>query len=181
LILALGATPQHEAAFHRGDLGEKAVAARLEELTAGSNTILLHNRRMPKGRGDIDHIAVAPCGVYVIDTKNRKGRVEIRKPWFGPPKLFINRRDRTSLIDGLERQIAAVRAVLEADRRRDIRIRGALCFREADSPRLRTQEMREHLMLYVKPLAKRLSAEGQLDAAEIERIARQLAVALPAA
>lgn len=181
LILALGGTPQHEAAFHRGDLGEKAVAARLEDLTAGTNTILLHNRRMPRGRGDIDHIAIGPSGVYVIDTKRRKGKVEIRKPWFGAPKLFINRRDCTSLIDGLERQIAAVRTVLEANGRSDVRIRGALCFREADLPWLRTQEMRGHLLLYVKPLAKRLSTQGPLDAAEIEQTARQLAAALPPA
>jgi hypothetical protein len=181
LILSIGGTPQNESALHRGDVGEKAAAARLKQLTASTNTILLHNRRMPRGGGDIDHIAIAPSGVYVIDTKNRKGRVEIRKPWFGTPKLFINRRDRTSLIDGLERQIAAVRAVLEAAGRSDAGIQGALCFREADLPWLRTQKMSGHLLLYVKPLAKRLSAQGPLDAGEIERIARQLAAALPPA
>ena len=78
----------------------------------------LHNRRMPANRGDIDHIAVAPSGVYVIDTKDWKGKVEIQSPWFGAPKLLINGRDRTKLIDGLERQVAAVRSVLDRRGRR---------------------------------------------------------------
>jgi hypothetical protein len=180
-ILALGDAPQHEYAFHRGDLGEKAVAASLEARTEGGLTIALHNRRMPNGRGDIDHIAIAPTGVYVIDTKDWKGKVEIVRPWFGAPKLLINRRDCSNLLDGLERQIAAIRAVLDRERAAAIPTRGALCFTQADLPWLRTQELRGHLLLYRKALAKRLNAEGPLDAVEIERVARELATALPAA
>ncbi len=181
LILALRDAPQHESAFHSGDLGEKAVAASLEARTNGGPTITLHNRRMPEGRGDIDHIAIAQTGVYVIDTKDWKGKVEIVRPWFGAPRLLINRRDCTKLLDGLERQIAAVRAVL--DREGDVAIptQGALCFTRADLPWLGTQELRGHLLLYRKALAKRLNAEGPLDAVEIERVARELAAALSAA
>ena len=68
---------------------------------------------MPGGRGDIDHVAVAPTGVWVIDTKDWKGKVEIKDPLFGHPRLLIRGRECTSLIDGLERQIAAVRAALD--------------------------------------------------------------------
>ena len=181
LILALGGAPQHESAFHRGDLGEKAVAASLETRTEGGPTITLHNRRMPNGWGDIDHIAIAPTGVYVIDTKDWKGKVEVVRPWFGAAKLLINRRDCTELLDGLERQMAAVGAVLDREGRGAIPTQGALCFTRADLPWLRTQELRGHLLLYPRALAKRLNAEGPLTAVEIETVARQLAAALPAA
>ena len=181
VILALGDAPQHEIALHRGDLGEKAVAASIETRTRESPTITLHNRRMPNRRGDIDHIAIAPTGVYVIDTKGWNGKVEIVRPWFGTPKLLINRRDRTKLLDGLEWQVGAVRAALDHEPHGEIPIQGALCFTRADLPWLRTQELRGHLLLYRKALAKRLRAEGPLDAVAIERIARVLAAALPAA
>jgi hypothetical protein len=181
LILALGDAPQHESAFHRGDLGEKAVAASLEARTEGGPAIALHNRRMPNGRGDIDHIAIAPTGIYVIDTKDWEGKIEIVRPWFGAPRLLINRRDYTKLLAGLERQIAAVRAVLDREGDGAIPTQGALCFTRADLPWLRTQELRGHLLLYRKALAKRLNAEGPLEAVEIERVARELAAALPAA
>jgi hypothetical protein len=76
-----------------------------------SPVITLHNRRMPVARGDIDHIAIAPTGVYVIDTKDWGGKVQIQTPWFDAP----NGRDCTKLLDGLDRQITAVRSTLDRD------------------------------------------------------------------
>jgi hypothetical protein len=52
---------------------------------------------------NIDHIAVAPSGVYVIDCKRYKGKMEVAEPLFGEAKLKINGRDRTKLIDGLQK------------------------------------------------------------------------------
>jgi hypothetical protein len=115
LLLALRSAPQHEPAFHQGALAERAVADSLAMRTDPVRVITLHNRRMPSGRGDIDHLAIAPTGVWVIDTKDWKGKVEIRSPWLGESRLLIRGRDCTKLVDGLERQIAAVRAALDAD------------------------------------------------------------------
>lgn len=136
---------------------------------------------MPGGRGDIDHIAVAPSGVWVIDTKDWAGKVEIATPWFKPPRLMIRGRDRTTLIDGLERQIAAVRAALDRGDLGDVPVTGALCFTKADLPWLRTQTFRGHLLLYRKALVKRLNAGGPINPAAIEQIARHLAAAFPPA
>jgi hypothetical protein len=36
--------------------------------------VLLHDRRIPGTRANIDHLAVTPTGVYVIDTKKYQGR-----------------------------------------------------------------------------------------------------------
>jgi hypothetical protein len=179
LLLALQDAPQHESAFHQGALAERAVADSLAIRTDSERVITLHNRRMPSGRGDIDHLAIAPTGVWVIDTKDWKGKVEISSPWFGKPRLLIRGRDCTKLIDGLERQIAAVRAAL--DGYQEITVRGALCFTKADLPFLRTQTFRGQLLLYRRALAKRLNADGPLSAASVEQLARHLSTLLPPA
>jgi hypothetical protein len=181
LLLAMGGTPQHESAFHQGAAAERAVADSLATRMAGSAVITLHNRRMPGGRGDVDHIAIAPTGVYVIDTKDWKGKVEIQTPWFGAAKLRIRGRDCTKLIDGLERQITAVRDTLDLGGHHEIPIRGALCFTQADLPFMRTQEFGGHLLLYRKALAKQLNADGPLDPQVLGKLARHLALALPPA
>ena len=81
----------------------------LDERTAHGPGIVLHDRRMPRGRGNVDHIAIAPTGVYVIDAKAWQGKVAAPTPLFGRQKLLIDGRDCTALIDGLDRQVAVVR------------------------------------------------------------------------
>ena len=181
LLLALTNAPQHEAAFLRGLKGERAVAESLEKRTSGTPVITLHNRRMPQGRGDIDHLAVAPAGVFVIDAKAIRGAVRVDQPWFGQPKLLVNGRDKTKLIDGLDRQVNAVRAALDAAGCSELPVHGVMCFTEADLPLIGTQRIRGHLLIYRKALAKRLNAPGPLVAETIEPTARVLAKALPAA
>jgi Nuclease-related domain len=181
LLLALRSPPQHESAFHRGAAAERAVADSMAMRTDPERVITLHNRRTPSGRGDIDHLAVAPTGVWVIDTKDWKGKVEISSPWFKESRLLIRGRDCTKLIDGLERQIAAVRAALDDSVYDQVTIQGALCFTKADLPFLRTQTFRGHLLLYRRALAKRLNADGPLSSASIEQLARRLATLLPPA
>lgn len=181
LLLALGSAPQHESAFEQGALAERAIADSLATRTNSDRVITLHNRRMPGGRGDIDHVAIAPTGVWVIDTKDWNGKVEIKSPLFGTPRLLIGGRECNKLINGLERQIAAVRAALDRGGDHQIPLHGALCFTKADLPFFRTQTFRGHLLLYRKALAKRLNADGPLSPATIEQVARDLATVLPPA
>lgn len=181
LLLALEDAPQRETAFKQGRQGEEAVAASLEQRTADGPAILLYNRRMPGGRGDIDLLAVAPAGVFVIDAKALKGSVRINRPMFGKPQLMINGRDRTKLLDGLDRQVNAVRAALDTSGHTEIGARAVLCFTQADLPLFGTLEVRGHQLLYPKALAKRLNATGPLNPAAIDRVIAVLAAAFPRA
>jgi hypothetical protein len=180
LLLALGDEPQHEVAFSRGARGEEAVAESLERRTADSPTVLLHDRRMPVGHGNIDHIAIAPAGVFVIDAKDWHGHVQVATPLFGKSKLMIAGRDRTKLIDGLDRQVAVVRDVLT---RSEMQwpVQGVLCFTQADLPLLGTTKMRSHLLLHRRALAKRINARGPLTSEQVDATARTLAATLPPA
>jgi hypothetical protein len=79
--------------------------------------VLLHDRRIPsRGQANIDHIAIGPGHITVIDTKSARGRVRVQqRGGILSPRhelLLINGRDRNHLIHGLERQIQAVRATI---------------------------------------------------------------------
>jgi hypothetical protein len=173
--------PQHETSFHRGALGEQAVGASLGRRTADGPAIILHDRRMPAGHGNIDHLAVAPAGVFVIDAKDHHGKIRVATPLFGRPRLMIAGRDRTKLVDGLDRQVAAVRAALADNSHGGVPVQGVFCFTQGDLPLLGTPRIRGHLLLYRKALAKRLNAGGPLAAPGIEPLARLLAAAFPKA
>lgn len=83
LLLLLRDAPQHETAWQRGAAGERAVAESLEQRVSDGSVVLLHDRRIPRSRANIDHLAVAPSGVYVIDAKNYTGKFRVERPWFG--------------------------------------------------------------------------------------------------
>jgi hypothetical protein len=148
---------------------------------------MLHDRRMPHSRANIDHIALAPSGVYVIDTKRYKGKIRVHRPLFGAPKLKIGGRDQTRLLDGLAKQVAAVRAAL-ADAAIDIPVRGCLCFvspegflAESGLPLLWTLEINGYPLYYPRRLAKRLNARGPVTAQQLQRAHARLAERFPAA
>ena len=141
---------------------------------------MLHDRRMPGGAGNIDHLAVASTGVFVIDAKQWSGKVRVSAPLLGQPRLVIAGRDRTHLLDGFQRQVAAVVATLGPDANQ-LAVHGVLCFTKADLPLLGVTRIRGHALVYRKTLAKVLNRRGPIGTATIERLARKLARDFPAA
>jgi hypothetical protein len=140
--------------------------------------VLLHDRRMPGGRGNLDHLAIAPTGIYVIDAKHHTGKVSISSPLIGTSQMRIAGRDQTKLLDGLDRQLAAVRAALgDTD---PPSLHGVLCFTQADLPLL-TRPARTHLLLHPRQLAKRLNRPGAWTADQITATAITLTTTLPTA
>jgi len=183
LLLALGASPspQHERAFAQGQLGEETVARSLERRVADGPTALLHDRRMPGGYGNIDHLAVAPRGVYVIDAKAIKGKVRVRPGRPGSSRLQVNGRTRNKLVLGLARQVEAVRSELDAGGHHDVPTTGVLCFTEADFPLFARMQIDGYLLRHRRALAKELNASGPLTAQAIESLARNLSERFPPA
>jgi nuclease-like protein len=178
LLLAFTARPERE---QSATSGERMVAASLARLTADRPAVTLYNRRMPSGRGDVEHIVIAAAGVFVIDTKDVRGKVRLVRPLSRAPRLLIDGWDRTKMLDGLDRQVAAVRGALAATGHHAVKVQGAICLTKADLPLLRTRVLRGHLLLHGKPLAKRLNADGPLDAVAIRSIGHELALAFPPA
>ncbi len=104
--------PQSTTAWAKGANGEQRVAEILTE-KLGSRAVLLHDRKVPKTRGNIDHLAIAASGVWIIDAKRDAGKVETRDVgglFRSDHRLYVNGRDRTKTVDGLDWQVNAVRA-----------------------------------------------------------------------
>jgi Nuclease-related domain len=179
LLLALGGEPVHEQVWERGARGEERLAASLAK-RCQNGVLVLHDRRMPGGRANIDHLAVAPSGVWVIDAKRYRGRVAVSAPLFGRAKLMIAGRAKSALADGLAKQVDAVRACVN-EHRNDVPVHGAMCFIDGDLPILRTLTFQGWPLLHLKALAKRLNATGLLDATSIRDLASSLAQHLPPA
>lgn len=69
--------PQSTQSWAQGAQAERHTAARLEKHVAGHPVRLLHDRRIPgHGKANLDHLAVGPGGVTVIDSKTIAARSE---------------------------------------------------------------------------------------------------------
>jgi hypothetical protein len=113
---ALWGRRQSTFSWASGAKGEQAVAARLARVTS-KGVISLHDRRIPGSKANIDHIAVGPSGIFVIDSKVVSGKISTRAtgPIFnrGPAKLFVGGRDKSRDIQGMGRQVSVVRNALD--------------------------------------------------------------------
>ena len=108
IAVALGfeiwGTSAHITAYRKGAEGERLTGRTLEKLPG---YVILHDRKIPGSKANIDHVAIGPAGVFVIETKNYKGEVKARGD-----ELFIAGRRRTSIVEQTWREAVAVQGVL---------------------------------------------------------------------
>jgi hypothetical protein len=132
VVLALTDEPQSMRAWAVGARGEEKLAKALDGFT------VLHDRRVPGTRGNIDHIVIAPAGVFLVDAKNYEGRIEIRNHgrFLRPDeRLYVGRRDCSALADNMGWQLAAVEKALQAAGIEPLPpILPVLCFIDGDWP-----------------------------------------------
>jgi hypothetical protein len=179
VIKFLSDDPQNITAWARGSDGERRLAARLTR-DVGDRAIVLNDRKVPKTRGNIDHIVIAASGVWVIDAKNYKGAVERRDVggWFNVEnRLYVNRRDQSKLVRGLGWQITAVRAALSDTA---IPVTGVLCFTDAEWGFFAKPFTIDGVKVtWAKSLVEMITEAGPLKSADVSRVAERLSVALP--
>ena len=181
LMLAVSDEQQSTTAWDIGALGEERLGKGLDRL-ASDTLRLLHDRRIPRSKANIDHLAVTASGVYVIDAKKYRGRphLKIEGGLFRPrvERLLVGSRDCTKLVDGVLKQVDVVRGLLDDD----VPVHGVLCFVEADWPLIGgTFTTRGVQALWPKKLYHKLQAEGLFTADTVAEIHRKLAHALRAA
>jgi hypothetical protein len=155
------------------------VAAHLQRRCRDA-VVLLHDRRLPGSRANIDHIAVAPSGVWVVDTKRYKGKIRVRTPLIGPPELRIGGRDKTKLVEALDGYRAAVAAVVD-EIRSGVPVYGAFCFVKGDLPLFGAPPVSDCRVLHRRSLTRRLNRHGPLNAKDTIALASELAVRFPPA
>ena len=181
--LLAGSKPSTEA-WGRGADGEERVGHWLDR-AVGRHGVVLHDRALPRGRANIDHIAVVASGVWVIDTKHYRGRLERRQlggGWFLPrPRLFVAGRDESRLVLAARRQQALVAEALAAEEpSAGSPVRAALCFTGVQVGLCtRPFTLEGVLVTWPRAFARALRAPGPIGPAARRDLADRVARAFP--
>ena len=89
--------------------GDRRARARLQ-IIEGEGVVVLNDRRVPGSGSNIKWIAVSAAGVFVIDAKNYKGLVHIKRRGpisdLGPYELHVGRKNCTSSVESVNEQRA---------------------------------------------------------------------------
>jgi hypothetical protein len=174
--LIAGPKPSTEA-WGRGADGEERVGRWLDD-AVGRRDLVLHDRAVPRRRANLDHLAVVPSGIWVIDSKHYRGMLERRDVggWFASrPRLFVAGRDKSPLVTSARRQRALVAEAIGAGPP----VRVALCFTGVEVALFtRPFTLEGVLVTWPRALAKALEAPGPLDPAR-SALADRLARAFP--
>lgn len=174
----LSAEPRPHRAFGAVSPSEAELSALLER-EVGDRGVCLHDLRLPRAPGPIDHVVIGPSGVWVVDARQGSGRVTVRdvgallKP---ERRLFVAGRDRSSLAAELGWQLRAVRAAV-ADH--TVPVIPALCFIGAEwglFPKL--ERFRGVWVCWPERLADLITIPGALEASHVHTIARRLSLRL---
>jgi hypothetical protein len=163
--------------------GERRSRARLDLL--GEGVIVLNDRRIPGSREGIKLIAVAPAGVFVIDTKRFKGLVHTMRPGtignLGPYELHVGRRNCTHSIDALRRQAEVVRATLDAGPpgAGAVAIHPMLCLTRAEWGFPSAVQIGDVWVGWPRLMAGEVQAPGALDLPTVKQVSALIADRLP--
>ncbi|NOY54602.1 MAG: NERD domain-containing protein [Actinobacteria bacterium] len=153
LLLAVAGEPQSEAAWAKGATGERRIGAFLDSV---EGVWTLHDRRVRGSKANIDHLVVAASGVWIVDAKNYKGRLQRRNAH----KFTVNGRDRTKLVPPVLKYMRQVREIVGED----VPVRGALCFIGVDVGIVsRPFEIDTVHVLWPRALKRALGQEGPID------------------
>jgi hypothetical protein len=181
VVLALTDEPQSTRAWQRGAIGERRLA---EALDGVPGLKILNDRRVPRTRGNIDHILTTPAGVFVVDAKLYKGQIRVRDVggfFKTDMRLFVGRRDCSQLAQNMGWQVEAVqRALAVAGFEPVPLVRSVLCFVDGDWPIFSPPSEYKGVCLEGKRSIRKLISDRLiLDAASIDRIHHALAAAFP--
>jgi hypothetical protein len=172
---------QSTKAWAKGAEGERLLAEQLHR-RLGQRAVVLHDRALPHSRANIDHVAVAASGVWVVDAKNYKGRVERRdvgELFRSDVRLYVGGRDKSELAEHLTRQVGAVRGAVGDP---ELPIHSAVCFVHADwKPFARPFRQGTVWVLSPRQLAKLITARGPLSGDDVAAVAARIDAALPPA
>ena len=181
VVRAVTVEPQSTRAWAIGAVGEEKLAAELSSVPA---IRVLNDRRVPGTRGNIDHVVIAPAGVFVVDAKHYEGRIAIRdRGWLLRPdyRLTIGGRDKSKLARDMGWQVDAVAGVLRAAGVEPLPpITAILCFIDGDWPLFGAPEEFEGVRLEGPHSIKRLLTRSVLLGEEtIDHLANVIGLALP--
>lgn len=154
--------------YAKGSVGEQAVAEALEPLKAEGWRIV-HDLVDPEG-GNIDHLAIGPPGIAVIDAKNWTGGITIT----ADRRLVVGKDDRSGELARLAKRVDLVRRSVAADGMH-VAVRGYLVLCGERDRGLMAEDLGDLRVVGVEQAAKRLRrARGDLGGDDVGAIADTL-------
>jgi hypothetical protein len=181
VILALTDEPQSTRAWAQGALGERLLAGALEGV---EEIRVLHDRRVPGTRGNIDHLVIGPAGVFVVDAKRYEGLIRVRDVGGllkTDKRLYVGTKDCSKLADNMGWQVQAVERALQSVPVEPMPpIAPVLCFVSGEWPILRPPDSFRGVRLESERSIRKLVRSSQaLEEATIGRLTSLLAEAFP--
>jgi hypothetical protein len=177
VVGAVTGPSERTAAWAKGSKGEEEVGQFLTR-AIGTHGVVLHDR-VQHGRANIDHIVIVPSGVWVVDTKRYRGRVEQRGGWFrSAPALYVNGHNRTNLVAGAQHQRQLVQRAVGSK----VPVQAVLCFTDGDWGFFaKPFHLQDVMVTWPRRLAGTLVVGGgPLDQREQDDIATCVSEAFPA-
>ncbi|MGA2474724.1 MAG: nuclease-related domain-containing protein [Acidimicrobiales bacterium] len=178
LVAVLAGVRPSTARCRVGGEAEERVG-RLLSQGVGDGGLVLHGRRVPRSRANIDHIAVVPSGVWVIDTKRYRGRVRPGRPpgrFLGGRTLVVNGHDRGTLLAAARHQGALVEAVVGPG----VAVHAVLCFADGEWGCVaRPARIGGVMVTWPKALVRVLAGPGPLEPDQRVALATRIARAFP--
>lgn len=181
VVLAITDDPQSTRAWARGAKGEQMLAEALQDVP---DLRLLHDRRVPHTKGNIDHVLVSSAGVFVVDAKLYKGLIEVRDVgglFKTDKRLYVGHRDCSELATSMAWQVEAVQlAITAAGIVPSPPVTPVLCFVDGDWPLLwPPTEFRGVRLEGKRSIKKLITATQILDTQAIAGVYHSLAIAFP--
>jgi hypothetical protein len=172
----------------KGAAGEYLMAKELHSALSGI-AIVLNDRAVPSSHANIDHIVIASSGVWIIDSKLRKGLIRVKNAGSllsGAQKLMVGDRDESVCTEKIYSQVIPIANLLGDPR---IPIHPALAFIDGDwgssialrAIRNRPFEMIGVMIAWPKAIIAKISENGPLSKDAVMSIAGKLDSALPPA
>jgi Nuclease-related domain len=180
LILKLNGVPASTRAWETGARGERYLARQLDGV---DDVVVLHDRRIPGSKANIDHVVVGANGVYVIDAKHYTGLIDVRStgPFgLGERRLYVGRRNCTSLATKMATQVDAVRTALTTlAEAAAVGVTPVLCFVKGEWPLLFPPDRYGDVLIEgERSVCRLIRTPGPVDASLRELVARHLALRL---
>jgi Nuclease-related domain len=181
----LGNGPGGRPWVRRADVDRRSRLRATLEMAGGEDVIVLNDRRIPGSRATIPMIAVASAGVFVIDARHHKGLVHTKRlgafDRLDPPELLVGRKNCTSSLDALARQVEIVRATLDGTPwGSEVTVTAMLCLTRAEWGLASSTRIRDVWVGWPRLMAGTVCSPGVMDSPSVREVAQVIGTRLPA-
>lgn len=171
--------------WRRGAIGEYRTAQFLKKHLR-DEAMVLHDRALPDSKANVDHIVIAPSGVWIIDAKNWRGVLGYHAEGHGRlrERLFVDGVDTTHKVEAVYDAVLPIAQILNGI---DPPLHPAVVFVSPEYTfrmglRLKTRGPIRHdgvLLGDAWGLTKEMNKPGLLGTDTIQRVDELLATTLP--